>query len=263
MDIDGARTLVTGATGGLGHAVARSVGAAGGIPVLTGRRADVLDALAAEVAGEAIIADLSAPDAVESLVTRAGRIDVAIVNAALPATGDLVSFTPAEIERSLRVNLVTAVLLVRALLPGMTGRGRGHVVLVSSLAGKLASPGASVYAAAKFGLRGFGLALRQELRGTGVGVSVVSPGIIAEAGMFAETGVRPPRGVGTSTPGEVAAAVLRAIRRNRSEIDAAPVTARIGARLALVSPGLAAAMQRRAGADKLLARLADKQRDKR
>src|SRR3954470_16509171 len=154
MDIDGARTLVTGATGGLGHAIARSVAAAGGIPVLTGRRADVLATLAAEVGGTAIVADLAAPDAVESLVTQAGRIDVAIVNAALPATGDLVSFTPAQLERSLRVNLVTAMLLVRALLPGMTGRGRGHVVLVSSLAGKLASPGASVYAAAKFGLRG-------------------------------------------------------------------------------------------------------------
>jgi short-subunit dehydrogenase len=263
VNVEGARTLITGATGGLGHAIARSVAAAGGVPVLTGRRTAVLDALAAEVGGTAIGADLSAPDAVNELATRAGRIDVAVVNAALPATGDLASFAPAEIERALRVNLGAPILLARALVPAMAERGRGHVVLVSSIAGKVPTPNASLYTATKFGLRGFGLALRQEMRAAGVGISVVSPGFIAEAGMFAETGVRPPRGIGTVKPGDVAAAVLRAIRRDLAEVDVAPFSARFGARLALLAPGLVATMQRRVGADRLLAELAVKQRDKR
>jgi uncharacterized protein len=263
MEIAGARTLITGATGGLGHAIARSVAAAGGVPVLTGRRADVLDALAAEVGGSAIVADLGAPGGVDDLVTRAGRVDVAIVNAALPATGELAGFEPDQIERALRVNLTAPILLARALLPAMAERGRGHVVFVSSIAGKVATPNASLYTATKFGLRGFGLALRQEMRPAGVGVSVVSPGLVAEAGMFAETGVRPPRGVATVRPGGVAAAVLRAIRRDLADVDVAPLSARFGARLATLAPGLMAAMQRRVGAHRLLAELADKQRDKR
>jgi uncharacterized protein len=257
VNIDGARTLITGATGGLGHAIARSVAAAGGVPVLTGRRADVLDALAAEVGGPAIVADLSAPGGVDDLVTRTGRVDVAIVNAALPATGELMGFEPVEIERALRVNLTAPILLARALVPAMAERGRGHLVLVSSIAGKVATPNAALYTATKFGLRGFGLALRQEMRPAGVGVSVVSPGFIAEAG------VRPPRGVGTVQPGEVAAAVLRAIRRDLADVDVAPLSARFGARVAALAPGLMAAMQRRLGADRLLAELADKQRNKR
>ena len=81
--------------------------------------------------------------------------------------------------------------------------------------------------------------------------------------MFAETGVRPPRTVGTSTPAEVAAGVLRAVRRDLAEVDVAPVTARLGARLALIAPGLMAAAGRRAGADRLLGELAEKQRNKR
>src|ERR1700689_1994794 len=95
--------------------------------------------------------------------------------------------------------------------PAMVARGPGHLVFVSSLSGKAAAPASSVYSATKFGLRGFALALRQDLRPHGVGVSLVSPGFIRGAGMFAETGLKLPPGTGTRTPGDVGAAVIRAI----------------------------------------------------
>ena len=93
------------------------------------------------------------------------------------------------------------------------------LVFVSSLAGKAASVGSSLYSATKFGLRGFAAGLREDLHGSGVGVTVVFPGFVAEAGMFADSGVGLPRWVGTRTPDQVAAAVVRGIehgpRRDR------------------------------------------------
>ena len=105
----------------------------------------------------------------------------------------------------------------------MRERGDGHLVFVSSLSGKAPSPRSSVYASTKFGLRGFALCLRADLAGTGVGVSLVSPGFIRDAGMFADSGAKPPPGIGTSTPEEVAAGVVKAIERNKVEIAVAPV----------------------------------------
>ncbi|MST35128.1 SDR family NAD(P)-dependent oxidoreductase, partial [Acidimicrobiaceae bacterium USS-CC1] len=105
----------------------------------------------------------------------------------------------------------------RAAAPAMVGRGRGHILLVSSLAGVAASPASSLYAATKFGLRGFGHALRQDLAGSGVGVSVLLPGFVRDAGMFADSGATLPPGVGTRTPGEVAAAAVAAVERDRAE----------------------------------------------
>ena len=100
-----------------------------------------------------------------------------VANAALPAAGRLDSFTAQEIDRALDVNLRAPMQLTRALVPAMVERGTGHVVLISSLSGKVASAGASIYSATKFGLRGFGFSLNEELRGTGVGVTTVFPGL--------------------------------------------------------------------------------------
>jgi uncharacterized protein len=259
MKLSGARVLITGAYGGVGRAVTRAVVARGGVPVLTGRRAELLDGLAAET----IAADLAAPGAIEDLVGRAGRIDVAVLNAAVPATGELSGYDIEQIDRALDVNLRAAIVLARLLTPPMVDRGMGHVVLVSSMAGKVAAPGASLYSATKFGLRGFGLALREELRDRGVGVSTVFPGLIAEAGMFAETGVRPIAAAGTTTPARVALAVVRAITGDRAEVDAASVSTRLGGRIAGVSPRLAIALQRWAGAGEMMRQLAGKQAGKR
>jgi short-subunit dehydrogenase len=121
-------------------------------------------------------------------------------------------------------------------------------VFVSSLQGKAASPLSALYTATKFGLRGFALSLRLDLADHGVGVSCVSPGFVRGAGMFADSGAPLPPGVRTVTPEAVAAAIVRAIERNRAEVDAAPLSLRAGARAAGVAPVIAANVTKRFGA---------------
>ena len=132
---------------------------------------------------------------------------------------------------------------------GMAERGGGHIVFVSSLSGKAATPRTSVYAATKFGLRGFAMALREDLRPLGVGVSTVFPGFIRDAGMFHDAGAKLPGYVGTKTPEDVANAVVSAIERNRAEVEVAPIGVRLGATLAVLAPELSANVQRRLGAE--------------
>jgi short-subunit dehydrogenase len=231
--------------------------------IASGRKRDVLEELAHEVGGvEPLVADLADPAQVMALVF--GRhIDVLVANAALPASGRLESFAEEEIDRALDVNLRAPIHLARVVVPHMTQRGAGHLVFISSLSGKMASAGASVYNATKFGLRGFGFALNEELRGTGVGATTVFPGFIREAGMFADSGAKLRRGVGTRTPEDVAQAVIQGIEKNRAEIDVAPLSLSSGARAFGVAPGLVAALIRRLGSKPLADAIAEGQRDKR
>jgi short-subunit dehydrogenase len=136
-------------------------------------------------------------------------------------------------------------------------------VFIGSLQSKAATPNSSLYVATKFGLRGFALALREDLRDAGVGVSVVMPGFIRGAGLFADSGVHLPVGVGTRTPEQVAAAVIFAIERNRAEVGVAPPAMRLGAVLAGVAPEVAAAVSRRLGSHEIAAAIAETQVDKR
>jgi short-subunit dehydrogenase len=263
VELQGSTALVTGATGGIGQAIVRALHARGATVIASGRKRAVLEDLAREVDRvEPLVADLSDAAQVAALVF-GRRIDVLVANAALPASGRLDSFSSEEIDRALDVNLRAPVQMARALVPGMIERGSGHLVFISSLSGKFASAGASVYNATKFGLRGFGFALNEELRGSGVGATTVFPGFIREAGMFAESGVKLPRGVGSRTPEDVAQAVIRGIEKNRAEIDVAPLSLASGARLFGSAPGLIAAINRRLGSDPLADAIAEGQRDKR
>lgn len=255
--------LVTGASGGIGQAIARAVAARGATVALTARRTEILEPLAAELAGRVIACDLARRDQVEELLVAAGEVEILIANAALPASGELTELTQEQIDRMLEVNLRAPIALARALAPGMVARGHGHMVFVSSLAGKVASPASSIYSATKFGLRGFALGLRSDLAPHGIGVSTVLPGFISDAGMFADAKVTLPRGVGTRTPEQVAEAVLRAIEKDRTELEVAPLPLRMGATLASVAPAFAAAVSRRLGSDKVAADLARGQVDKR
>jgi short-subunit dehydrogenase len=263
MEISGSTVLLTGATGGLGQAIARALWHKGGQLILTGRRTDVLEPLAKELDARALAVDLSDGAELDRLVVEAGDVDILIANAALPASGMLDSFTMEQIDRALQVNLGAPIALAHALAPEMRKRGSGQLVFMSSLAGKAATPGSSIYNATKFGLRGFALAMRAELRGTGVGVSAVFPGFIREAGMFAEAGVKLPPGVGTRSPRDVAGAVVSAIERNRAEVDVAPVALRLGSAISGLAPEVAARITRAMGADKVVDQLADGQRSKR
>jgi uncharacterized protein len=255
--------LLTGASGGIGQAIARALAARGARLVLTGRRADVLEPLAAELGGRALAVDLADRDAPARLAAEAGEVEILIANAALPASGQLGDYTLEQIDRALDVNLRAPIALAKLLSEGMAARGHGHLVFVSSLSGKAASAGGSLYSATKFGMRGFALGLREDLRPAGVGVSTIFPGFIRDAGMFADANVELPRGVGTRSPQDVAAAVVRAIERNRAEVDVAPLGLRAGAAVAGLAPELAATVSRRMGGQRIADGLAAGQRHNR
>jgi short-subunit dehydrogenase len=263
--LSGARALVTGATGGIGGAIARALHARGATVVLSGRREELLEELRVSLGdrAEAASADLSEHDGAIRLAEAAGAVDVLVANAALPASGRLEDFEPDEIDRSIDVNLRAPIQLTRALLPGMLERGRGHVVLVSSLSGKVASPRSGLYSATKFGLRGFAAGLREDVEPLGIGVTVVFPGFVSDAGFFAESGVKLPRWVGTRTPEQVADAVVRGVERERAEVDVAPLSLKVGTRLSELIPVTAARVQRRLGSERIAEALSDAQRDKR
>jgi short-subunit dehydrogenase len=261
--LEGSRALVTGATGGLGHAIARALRERGASLVLTGRRREALESLSGELDAEVFPADLASAEDVRALADGAGRIDVLVANAGLPGTGTLDSFTPEEVDRVLDVNLRAPVHLARALTPAMVERGEGHLVFVSSMSGKVPSPYASLYCATKFGLRGFAASLREDLRDTGVGVTTIFPGPVSGAGMWADAALENPRGLRTSSPVDVAEAVITGIERDRGEIDVAAALVRFGGRLAGVAPSTAVGLQRRLGGTKVAADLSEAQRAKR
>jgi short-subunit dehydrogenase len=254
---------LTGATGGIGHAIARALHRRGVQLVLTGRRIDVLEPLAQELGARSIAADLEQPEGVEQLIAEVGHVDLFVANAAVPASGPLLEYTDDQIDRALKVNLRAPMILARHLAGPMVAQEWGHLVFISSLAGKAATPGSSIYSATKFGLRGFGQGLRGDLQGTGVGVSVVFPGFIRDAGMFAESGVELPGHVGTSTPEDVGGAVVVAIEHDRGELDVAPLGMKLGVRFATIAPAVASRVQKRLGSDKISAELGEGQADKR
>src|SRR5271155_44306 len=238
LRLDGARTLLTGATGGLGQAISRELAARSCELILTGRREDSLERLATELGPPArwLVGEMTSVAGLHELIAHAGDVDLLIANAGVEVADPLEDIGVDELEEAVRVNLLAPIALAREVIPQMTERGRGHVVLMSSMAGVMATAGnGPVYTATKWGLRGFGLALRQELHGTGVGASTIFPGPIRDAGMFARTGVALPRGTRTSSPEDVARAVGRAIERDLAEVEVAGASVRLTAALSRVA----------------------------
>ena len=220
---------MTGATSGLGPVLARALHVAGYRLVLSGRRPEALAPLARELVGsEAIVADLGRRSEVERLVRDAGEIDVLVANAGVGSKGSLLEMDVAGIDETVEVNLRAPLVLTRLLVGGMVARRRGQIVLMASMAGQAPGPGQIIYGPTKAALRAFGFALRNELRETGVGVSLVSPYFVGEAGMFARTGARAP---GEVSPSQVSDAVLRAVQRNPAEITVAPAWLRVARRV--------------------------------
>jgi uncharacterized protein len=263
MEISGSRVLLTGATGGIGLAIARTLHGRGAELIVTGRRVEVLEPLAAELGARALAVDLADRAEVERLASEAGEVDILVANAALPASGPLDSYSVEQLERALDVNLRAPIVLAHELLPAMLERRRGHLVFMSSLSGKAVSPGTALYAASKFGLRGFAGSLRADLHNSGVGVSAVLPGFIRDAGMFAEADVELPPGVGTRTPQDVADGVVKAIVQNRGEVEVAPLQLRASTIFASLAPESAQRVARRVGSERVAREMAAGQRDKR
>lgn len=265
MDLAGRTALLTGATGGLGRAIAGALADRGTRLVLSSRRGEELKSLAASLPGDghrAAVSDLAEDGAALRLLGDAGEIDILVANAGLPASGKLDDFSQEEIGRALRVNLESPVRMARELLPAMESRGRGHMVFMSSISGYASTPRASLYAATKFGLRGFAQCLRDDLRDGPVGVSVICPGAVREAGMFADSRAKPPPALGTATPQQVAAAVVRAIERDRAEISVAPLRQRALGRIGMIAPELSGRVAGRKAAE-VAGEIARGQADKR
>jgi NADP-dependent 3-hydroxy acid dehydrogenase YdfG len=177
--------IVTGASSGIGAATASELAARGASVVLAARRADRLaeQTRAIQRAGGtalAVTADLADPADIALLAERAadafGKVDVLVNNAGAFWETALAKSPPADIAALVQVNLVGAMLATRAVLPGMLARRHGAIICVGSLSGRVAME--PVYSATKYGLRGFSLALRRQLAGTGVSASLVSPGRI-------------------------------------------------------------------------------------
>ncbi|MFF7187965.1 SDR family NAD(P)-dependent oxidoreductase [Streptomyces sp. NPDC008222] len=249
MHIAGATVLLTGVTGGIGGSLAAELSARGADLILTGRRREALEPLAERLGARAVLADLADPDDVLRLATEASGTQILIANAALPSSGDLLDYSPEQIDRALAVNLRAPAVLARLLAPEMVAAGRGHICFVGSLSGMAATKSSSTYTATKFGLRGFSLSFRQDLHATGVGVSIVQPGFVRDLGMFAKTGSSTPGGVRTVAPERVVKGVMRAIERDVAEINVAPPELRFLSKIASQFPGFSERVQRLAGAE--------------
>jgi len=263
-DLRGKTVLLTGASTGLGPHIARKLHQAGARFVLSARNEPALTKLANEIGdSRVIVADLSKSGEPERLATEAGEVDVLVSNAGVPISGRLAELKIDEIDRAIAVNLRAGIILAHALAPAMVKRKQGHIVFMSSIAGKIPAAGASIYNATKFGIRGFGLAMREELWGTGVGVSVVCPTFVSEAGMWAETGLKAHPIAGEVSPAQVADAVWRAIVRNRGDVDVVPIQLKASMKMMAVAPGLFAITARAMGATRSNDELGERQKHKR
>jgi short-subunit dehydrogenase len=262
--------LVTGGSRGLGLYIARALAGEGAAVTLTARSADSLREVAEELAGKnarvhSIAADICDDEARRKLLAEAestlGPIDILVNNAGIELIASYTDLPPERIQAMIDTNLMAPLMLSRLALETMIERGRGHVVMMSSLGGKKGSPYSATYAATKAGLIAWTSALRAELQGTGVGASVICPGFVSEVGMFAVRSQKASRVLGTSTPEAVAGAVLRAIQRDVGEIIVNPGPVRLGLVFEQLSPGLARWLLEKAGVYDYYRRQAEEERE--
>jgi short-subunit dehydrogenase len=220
--------LVTGASSGIGRATALALAREGVCLALASRHMDALEASAAEtrrlgVETFVIQTDVADPAAVSAMgaavLGHFQRVDILVASAGQYVRGPLIEPEPELLERAMAVNFYGAVNTVRAVLPGMLAQRSGHIVLVSSLDGRRGLPTDGPYVASKAALSGYGDVLRQELHGTGVGLTVLSPGRVDTP--LIET-LRVPWISPKMPPERVARAILHAIRRNHAEVILPP-----------------------------------------
>ncbi|MEC8999791.1 MAG: SDR family NAD(P)-dependent oxidoreductase [Actinomycetota bacterium] len=183
MELSGARVLVTGGSKGIGASLARAYAAVGAKVVVAARESVELDAVAAEVDGAAVVADLTDAATVDALIPSVeadhGPIDVLVNNAGVETTDMAAVIDPSCIRAATRLNLEAPMVLVRHALPGMLARGRGHLVFLSSIAGTAGFPTMSTYCATKAGVSNYVRSLAMELKGVPVGTTTVAPGPVA------------------------------------------------------------------------------------
>jgi len=232
MEIKGKVVIVTGASSGIGEATARRFGREGAKVVLAARRLDRLEALAQEIqsmgsGAETLVvqADLTRLEDIQSLIHRTldrfGRIDVLVNNAGIGRLDWLENLEPhADIEVQFDVNVLGVVQTTRQALPVMIRQRSGHIINMCSMAGLIATPTYTIYAACKYAVHGFSEALRREVKPWGIDVSMIYPGGVTttefgqQAGMKRKTQAGTPRFLLVSAE-EVGRAVVQLARRPR------------------------------------------------
>ena len=232
MRVAGAHVLLTGATGDIGRRLATHLSDAGARLTLVARSTQPLEALAADLGAHAVPADLTDRDTLRSLIRDVeqahGPVDVLVNNAGTETVGHLTHLSPDDLEHLLALNLLAPVELCRQVLPGMTARGRGHLVNISSLAGVATFPGLATYGATKAGLTHFTSGLRADLRGGPIGTLAVEIGPVSSQ-MMGRIASHPPtaaafdrvlglRALTMLDPDAVARAVVAAVEDDQATL---------------------------------------------
>lgn len=247
MDIAGSTALVTGASSGIGRAVAIALAESGAQVIGLGRDMPALRSLATATGATVLKIDLESADELERFVEHSlpdlPPVDILVNCAGSGRFAPLAEHSAEDIDRLIDVNVRAPIALTTAVLPGMRQRGRGRVVNVTSIAGRLGVPNETVYSATKGAVAVFSRALDAELTSTGVGVTVVVPGVVRTS-FFQRRGAAYDRKWPRPLPPErVAQAIVRAIARDRSEV-VIPGWLRIPIWLQATLPGLYGRLER-------------------
>lgn len=268
--LTGKTVVLTGASQGLGAVMARALATAGAQLVLAARSEDKLQSLAKELASSGarvlpVRCDVTDASDRQALLAKAcaafGSIDVLVNNAGVEHLGHYAEQDPATVGQILATNLLAPMLLARAALPGMLAAGRGHIVNISSLAGRTGMPFGAAYSGSKGGLAEWSISLAAELRGSGVAVTVICPGFVDGTGMFSRKETPAPRSIGASHPDDVVRALLQVLQKPRVEVVVNPKPVRLLMALRALSPETALALGRRLGLLDFLRRIATRPPD--
>ena len=259
----GRTALVTGASRGIGPLIAAAIAREGGHVVLTGRSAADLKAVASELAADGadvsfLPADLTQPGAagplVETIEGERGGIDLLVNNAGGDPLREFHTLTIEENLRAIQLNLIAPITLTHEALAGMLRRGRGHVVNISAMAGRVSFPYTEAYAAAKDGLIGFTRVLRADYHDRGISASVLILGAIRDAGegqrRLDETGAKASRLMAPAQ--SVARAVVTAVKKDKPELVIQPGPGRLIRAVLDYFPALGPTLNRAAGTDAAL-----------
>lgn len=261
MELNNSVGILTGASRGIGTYLADSLARKGVNLALAARSKDDLEAVAEKIRAQgvkviAVPTDVSNPAELEELVARTreelGPVDLLVNNAGIEIPGYSEKLTLEAIDRGITVNLTALIQLTRLVLPEMVERRRGHVCSISSVAGKVARPYATVYAATKHGVLGFSWSLRAEMAEHGVEVTAVCPGYVSDTGMFADR-VReldvgqPPAALKAVTPQKVAAETIKSIETNRADVVVGPLMLKVADVFHALSPDFTIGIARKSG----------------
>ena len=269
FDLRGATAIVTGGSRGIGPHIAEALARQGARVALVARSEAELEANARRLADAgaeviAVPADITSAQSrrelIEVVERRLGPVDVLINNAGGDLQREFHNLDEDEIQGLLELNLTSAIMLSRLVLPGMLERGRGHVVNVSSMAGRVSFPYTEAYAAAKDGLIAFTRVLRADYRARGVSASTLILGPVGEAGVGARTaeevGIKLPP-VGLVSPAKIGKLTVRAIRRDKRELAVLPGPGKLLRAVMDRFPGVGPAMNRATGTNKTMRTVAE------